>query len=142
MLHCFHYALAWLEIMCIALIPLLLKNMKLFFTHYILYIKLFADSSMFKCLIAIRCLESQMETLQWKNCPPPLPFFFFLSYDDNRHIHRSIAKKVIFNFRGPQNVKIRQNLHLKNLSIYNIFCAKYEQGKVKMAEICTDNFML
>ena len=32
------------------------------------------------------------------------------------HIHRPIAKNVIFGFRVPQNMEIYQNLHFENLA--------------------------
>ena len=41
-------------------------------------------------------------------------FYLFLSYADNTYTQRPITKNVIFGFKGPQNVKIHQNLHFEN----------------------------
>ena len=55
-----------LKIMCIAFIVLLLEYSKLFYILllFCLYIEILAVSSFFKGLIAIKCSESRVETLQ------------------------------------------------------------------------------
>ena len=62
----FHYVCSSLEIMCIALIVLLLENTELFYILllFCLDIEILAISSLFKCLIAIKCSGSRLETLQ------------------------------------------------------------------------------
>ena len=52
--------------MCIAFIVLLLENTKSFYILLLfwLYLEILAVSSLFKCLIAIECSESRVETLQ------------------------------------------------------------------------------
>ena len=62
----FHYVWSSLEIMCIAFIVLLLENSKIFYIVLLLclYIEKLAESSLFQCLIAIKCSESQVATLE------------------------------------------------------------------------------
>ena len=74
MAYIFHYVRSPLEIMCIAFLVLLLENTKLFYILllFCLYIEILAVSSLFKCLIAIKCLESRVETLQI--------FYLFISF--------------------------------------------------------------
>ena len=64
------------EIMCLAFRVLLLEISKLLYILllFCLYIEILALSSLFKCLIAIKCSESRVETLQI------LFFFLFRSF--------------------------------------------------------------
>ena len=66
MAYIFHYIWSSLKIMCIAFIVLLLENIKLFYRLllFCLYIEILAVSSLFKCLVATKCSESRVETLQ------------------------------------------------------------------------------
>ena len=66
MAYIFHYERSPLEIMCIAFIVLLLENTKLFyiFLLFCLHIEILSISTLYKCLIAIKCSKSRMEILQ------------------------------------------------------------------------------
>ena len=66
MSYTFHCAWSSLESMCIELIVLFLENTELFYVllFICLEVEILAVSSLFKCVIAIKCSESRVETLQ------------------------------------------------------------------------------
>ena len=109
MLHGFHYVRSSLEIMCIALIVFSLENDKLLFTLHLicLYIELLCDSNLFKCLIAIKCSENRVETLQ---------FFIALYFEKYSRIEFPIMKTtqtdslLVFTTNCIQEPYFRMNL--------------------------------
>ena len=64
--------------MCIAFIVLLLENIKLFYISllFCLCVEILAVTSLFKCLIANKCLENRVETLQTFKITKEIFYFF------------------------------------------------------------------
>ena len=90
MAYAFHYIWSPLEIMCIALIALLLENIVLYYYILLLHclqIEILAVSILFKCLIAIKCSKIRVDTLQI--------FFHFQACTFFTHLHDSAYLRAL-----------------------------------------------
>ena len=95
--------------MCIAFIVLLLENSKLFYVLllFCLYIEILAVSSWFKCLIAMKCSESRVETLQ----------IFLCCWRCFIKSCKIILSFIINFFTGPISFELAMIIVLKGINI-------------------------